>query len=65
MSEEFKLTHSSQAGCGWCEEFQFSCGEKCIPISSVCDGLMDCVEGEDEDQSECSQCTRNGHICKG
>ncbi len=27
---------------------QFSCGDRCIPASSVCDGMTDCSSGADE-----------------
>ena len=46
---------SDEVGCGWCESSEFSCGLLCIPSYAVCDGSMDCENGEDEEGSICSE----------
>lgn len=32
-----------------CATWEFSCGNICVPVSAMCDGVRDCVLGEDEE----------------
>lgn len=62
------------------ETYEFNCGDKCIPMSQVCNGNIDCENGADEPtdgscgRNECEELnggcthycedTRAGHYCK-
>lgn len=40
-----------------CEENQFKCMHRCIPISWRCDGDYDCVDEDDKtDEENCRKC---------
>lgn len=40
-----------------CEENQFKCMQRCIPISWRCDGDYDCVDEDDKtDEENCRKC---------
>lgn len=40
-----------------CEENQFKCMRRCIPISWRCDGDYDCIDEDDKtDEANCRKC---------
>lgn len=50
-----------------CNSNEFSCTkeQKCIPLNQKCDGMPDCVDGEDEDACPHSlYCTYPNRVCK-
>uniref|UniRef100_A0A1Y1JYN2 Sortilin-related receptor n=1 Tax=Photinus pyralis TaxID=7054 RepID=A0A1Y1JYN2_PHOPY len=48
-----------------CQQNTFKCGSGiCIPVSQVCDGSLDCVHGEDEDNCQKTHsCSENEFKC--
>ena len=39
-----------------CEEFEFHCAnQECIHVNNLCDNVVDCRDGSDEDPSRCSK----------
>ena len=43
-SDEVKCDHSHV----YCKQWQFHCKDRCIPDYWKCDGMPDCLDGEDE-----------------
>lgn len=49
-----------------CASNQFQCNNgNCVPLTWVCDGVLDCVDGEDEEDQNCSfkTCASNEFQC--
>ncbi|XP_020802671.1 basement membrane-specific heparan sulfate proteoglycan core protein isoform X7 [Drosophila serrata] len=60
------MSPSSAAGIGGncLENIEFACHNRdCISIESVCDGIPDCVDAEDEDYSLCN-CSGDKYKCQ-